>query len=55
MKIFWLVFICLFLICNVACLIWLIKEGKKNKKRGKLQEGEYEEFVDWYKNKKEKK
>lgn len=52
MKIFWLIFIGLFLVCNIVCLIWLLREGKQNKKREKLQEGEYEEFLKWYKSRK---
>lgn len=55
MKIFWLVFLGIFLICNIICLIWILREGKKKQKSEKIQDGEYEEFMEWYKNKKEKK
>lgn len=47
-----LIFIALLLIVNIIGIIILYKDGKRNPERGKLEDGEYEEFINWYKNKK---
>lgn len=47
-----LIFIALLLILNIIGIIILYKDGKRNPERGKLEDGEYEEFINWYKNKK---
>ena len=44
-----LIFIALLLIVNIIGIIILYKDGKRNPERGKLEEGEYEEFMKWYK------
>lgn len=44
-----LIFISLLLILNINGIIILYKDGKRNPERGKLEEGEYEEFMKWYK------
>jgi len=44
-----LIFISLLLILNIIGIIILYKDGKRNPERGKLEEGEYEEFMKWYK------
>jgi len=49
-----IIFIALLLILNLIGIIILYKDGKRNHKRGKLKEGEYEEFMKWYKKKKKK-
>ena len=43
-----IIFIALLLILNLIGIIILYKDGKRNPERGKLEEGEYEEFVKWY-------
>ena len=50
-----LIFIALLLILNIIGIIILYKDGKRNPERGKLEEGEYEEFLKWYKEKNKKK
>lgn len=50
-----IIFIALLLILNLIGIIILCKDGKRNPERGKLEEGEYEEFMEWYKNKNDKK
>ena len=50
-----LIFIALLLILNIIGIIILYKDGKRNPERGKLEEGEYEEFLKWYKEKNNKK
>ena len=50
-----IIFIALLLILNLIGIIILYKDGKRNPERGKLEEGEYEEFLKWYKEKNNKK
>lgn len=50
-----IIFVALLLILNIIGIIILYKDGKRNPERGKLEEGEYEEFVKWYKEKNNKK
>ena len=50
-----IIFIALLLILNLIGIIILYKDGKRHPERGKLEEGEYEEFLKWYKEKNDKK